>query len=161
MVISDTHNDTEYTELALEVFAKDKYDRLFVLGDIGIDTLSLLNPLHEKILAVKGNCDGYELDDFARFPLPYLNYAYAFDKFIVLTHGNYYNEFNYDQKYDILLEGHSHISGLVQRKDGRIIANPGSLSLPRDYNHSFLSIDEQGLKAIDVKTGEIVHFLDF
>ncbi len=161
MVISDLHNDENYTKAAIDLFKKESFDKLFVLGDIGIDSIRLLNPLHEKILAVKGNCDGYDLDDVARFNLPYINYDYDFSKFIVMSHGNFYSDFNYDKPYDIFLEGHTHMSLLVKKKNGQIVANPGSLSDPRDYSHSYLVMDEKGLRVIDINSNEVVHFLEY
>jgi putative phosphoesterase len=162
MVISDTHNDTDATEEALKIFDAEKFDQLFVLGDIGSDVITLLNPYHAKILAVKGNNDEYDdIESYARFPVPYLNFAYAFGKFIVLTHGHYYNEYTYDQNYDIFLEGHTHRSKIIERPDGKIIANPGSLSLPADDNASYIEMDEKGIRVKDIHTGEIVHWLDF
>ena len=161
MVISDLHNDCPYTKKAIDVFKEEKFDKLFLLGDLGEDSIRLLNPLHEKILAVKGNCDGYDLDDLARFQLPYLNYDYDFSKFIVLSHGNIYNDFSYDKPYDIFLEGHTHMSLLVSKPSGQIVANPGSLAEPRDYNHSYLAMDDKGLKIIDINSHEVVHFLDY
>ncbi|MCI1735472.1 MAG: YfcE family phosphodiesterase [Bacilli bacterium] len=161
MAIADTHNDTYYTQLALDVFTEESYDKLFVLGDIGLRTISLLNPYHARILAVKGNCDGEEEEAKARFQLPLITFDYDFGRMIVLTHGHFYTPYDYDQDYQIFLSGHSHLSGIYQKEDGKIIANPGSLASPRDYNHSYLALDETGLKVKDVETGEVVHFLDY
>ena len=162
MVISDTHNDIGYTELALALFDKEKFDRLFVLGDIGIVVIRKLNPYASKITAVKGNNDGFEdEEDIARFPLPYLNFTTAFGKFIVLTHGHYYNAFNYTDSYDILLVGHTHISGIQTLPNGRIVANPGSLALPNDGYHSYIVMDEKGMQVKDINSQGILHSLTF
>lgn len=161
MAISDLHNDVPYTKLALEVFQKEKYDKLYVLGDILCDCIDVLNPFASKIVAVMGNCDSYDEEDLARFPLPLINYDSQFGKFIILTHGNYYNEWNLDQPYDILFTGHTHISRIFKTREGKILANPGSLAEPRDGYHSYLSFDEKGMKVIDINSKEVVHFLDF
>ena len=161
MVISDLHNDVPYTKAAVELFNKERFDKLYILGDILEDSIRVLNPLSEKILAVMGNCDSYEEEEIARFSLPYVTFDYQFGKFIVLTHGHYYNEYNYDQPFDIMLKGHSHQSMIFVNDRKQIIANPGSLARPRDYNHSFMTIDEKGIKIIDINSNEVIHFLDF
>lgn len=161
MVISDTHNDTFYLKEALSVFRKQNYDKLYLLGDLGTKSIELLNPLHEKIVAVKGNNDFYSETDAARFDMPLINYDYALGKLIVLTHGHYYNHLNYDGDYGIFLSGHTHQSMIYHDPMGSYIANPGSLGLPRDGCHSYMSIDEKGMKVIDVTTGAVIHFQDF
>lgn len=161
MVISDLHNDVPYTKVAVELFKKEHYDKMYVLGDILEDSISILNPIHDKILAVRGNNDGYDCDDIALFPLPYITFDYEFGKFIVLTHGHYYNPYNYDQPFDIMLLGHSHVSGISVNERKQIIANPGSLAYPRDYNHSYMVIDEKGIRVLDINSGEVIHKLDF
>lgn len=161
MVISDIHGDVPFTKAAVDLFQKENYDKLYVLGDILEDPIRVLNPLSDKILAVMGNCDSYEEEDLARFPMPYLNYDYQFGRFIVLTHGHYYNAYSYDQPYDIFLEGHNHVSSILVDKQGHIVANPGSLARPRDDNYSFLEMDEKGLRVKDINTLEVIHWLDF
>ncbi|MFA6829964.1 MAG: metallophosphoesterase family protein, partial [Bacilli bacterium] len=153
--------DVIYTKQAIEIFQKEKYDKLFLLGDIGYRTIELLNPLHDRILAVSGNCDSFDETDLARFPMPPITFDYDFGRFIVLTHGHYYTPYDYTQPYGIFLSGHTHMSQIITKSDGKIIANPGSLACPRDYNHSYLEMTDTGLKVKDIETGEIVHFLDY
>ncbi len=161
LVISDLHNDIPYTKAAIELFREESFDKLYLLGDLLEDSIKLLNPLSEKIIAVRGNCDGDYEEDIARFSLPYLTFDYQFNKFIVLTHGHYYNEYNYDQPFDIMLKGHSHASGIFVDDRRRILANPGSLARPRDGYHSYMVIDEKGIKIIDYNSRAVLHFQDF
>ncbi len=161
LVLSDLHNDQEYTRAMIELFREEKFDKMYILGDILEDSIRMLNPLSEKILAVKGNCDGTVEEDLARFPLPYLTFDYAFSKLIVLTHGHYYNPYNYDQPYDIMLLGHSHQSGIFVDDRKRIIANPGSISRPRDGHHSYMAITEEGISIFDYNSKGVIHKLDF
>lgn len=160
MVISDLHNDVPYTEAAVEIFKKENYDKMYVLGDILEDSIRVLNTISEKITAVMGNCDSYDEEELARFPLPYINYDYEFGKLIVMSHGHYYSPYNYDQGYDVFLMGHTHISGIYQDMGGRIQANPGSLARPRDGMHTYMRLDEKGIKIIDINSNTVVHFLD-
>lgn len=161
MVISDLHNDVEYTKAVVSLFREDNFDKLYILGDTLADSIRILNPLSEKILAVKGNCDGYEEDDLASFPLPYITFDYQFGKFIVLTHGHYFNPYNYDKPFDIMLMGHSHQSMIYQNNNGQIIANPGSLARPRDDYHSYMVMDEEGMRVMDFNSKAVIHSLKF
>lgn len=161
MVVSDLHNDIPYTKAIVDLFQKEGFDKLYLLGDILEDSIRILNPLSEKILAVRGNCDGYDDEELARFPLPYLTFDYQFGRFFVLTHGHYYTPRNYDQSYDIMLLGHSHCSMIYVDEDRHIIANPGSISCPRDGHHSYMVIDDKGLRVLDYNSGAVLHFLDF
>ena len=160
LVISDLHNDVSYTKAAVDLFQREKYDKMYVLGDILEDSIRVLNTISEHIVAVLGNCDSYDEEEIAKFRMPYLNYDYAFGKLIVLSHGHYYSPYNYDKDYDVFLMGHTHISGIYQDEKGHIIANPGSLSQPRDGIHSYLRMDEKGLAILDFNSGETIHFLD-
>lgn len=161
LVISDLHNDLEYTKAMIGLFKEEKFDKMYILGDIIEDSIRMLNPLSEHILAVKGNCDGNEEEELARFPLPYITYDYAFSKLIVLTHGHYYSPYNYDEPFDIMLLGHSHQSGIYVDEKKRIIANPGSISRPRDGYHSYMVIDEKGITIFDYNSRGVIDCLKF
>ncbi len=160
-VLSDLHGDIAYSKAALSLFKEEHFDKLYLLGDLLFDAIDVFNPLHQKILAVRGNCDSYEEIDSARFDRPLINRDVQFNKRIVLTHGNYYNPMNCPFPYDIRLLGHSHVSSLTQRKDGKIIANPGSLSEPRDGIHSYRVMDEKGRRIIDFDSSSLVQSLNF
>lgn len=161
LVISDLHNDVPYTKAAVELFQKENFDKLYVLGDILEDSIRVLNPLSESILAVKGNCDSYDEDEIARFSLPYITFDYQFGKFIVLTHGHYYTPYSYEEPFDIMLVGHSHCSMIYENDRHQIIANPGSLARPRDGNHSYMILDEKGIIIKDIDSQEVIHFYEF
>lgn len=161
MVISDLHNDVEFTKAVVSLFNEEKFDKLYILGDILADSIRLLNPLFDKILAVKGNCDGYEEEDLARFAMPYLTFDYQFGKLIVLTHGHYFNSYNYDRPFDIMLMGHTHQSFIYQNQNGQIIANPGSIARPRDGFYSYMVMDEEGMRVIDFNSKAVIHSLHF
>lgn len=161
LVISDIHDDTSTCYKVIEMFEKEKYDKLFILGDIGYSCISIFNSIHEKITAVTGNCDtSYEREE-ALFDMPYINYSYAYNRFIVLTHGNYTNSYSYEGNYDIFLSGHTHRSSLVRINNGKIVANPGSISCPRDGIRSYISIDEDGLKLYSFDGNKLLDSIQF
>ena len=154
MVISDTHGDETYLSMALDIFYKDNYTKLYHLGDIGRASIRLLNPLSSKIKAVKGNNDFF-LED-AKFKCDsYIEFDYVFNKLIVLTHGHYFSPYTYKKNYDIFLYGHTH-TGLIQKIGNQIIACPGSISLPRDKHNSYIEINEKSIKLIDVETKKVI-----
>ncbi len=159
MVISDTHNDVTYLPLALSEFRSSNFDKLYVLGDIGADSARLLNEFAEKITAVKGNNDFDYVENACNFPLPYINYSSLNGKMIVLTHGHYYNEYNITDRYDILLVGHTHRVS-VKSNGERLILNPGSLALPRDSNHSYMTMDEKVILIKNIVTGGVIRRIE-
>lgn len=160
-VLSDLHNDADYAKAALSLFKKERFDKLYLLGDLLYDVIDVFNPLHDKILAVRGNCDSYEEIDFARFDRPLINRDYQLKKSIVLTHGHFYNPTNYTAPYDIRLVGHSHQSFITKDKRERIVANPGSLAQPRDGIHSYRIRDDKGRRIRDFDSSSVVDSLDF
>ena len=154
MVISDTHSDTIYLNQVLNIFYEKEYSKLYHLGDIGIDSIRLLNSLYKTIKAVKGNND-FTLKE-AKFKCSdYIEYDYAFNKLIVLTHGHYINQYTYNKEYDIFLYGHIHRSK-IEKYNNKIIACPGSISCPRDGIHSYIEINEKEMKIINIKNNKVI-----
>ena len=158
MIASDIHGSEYYCKKLIEEFENHKADKLLLLGDIlyhgprndlphdyypkGV--ISLLNPLKEKLLCVRGNCDT-EVDQMVLdFPI-LADYAYLYidGKTIFATHGH---KFNCDNppplnKGDILLNGHTHIPA-IENKGDYIYINPGSVSIPKNNSdHSYLIME--------------------
>lgn len=146
-IVSDIHGSSKNIKKVLEYFDFDG-DYLLVLGDILYhgprnnipenyepkEVMAMLNARKDKILAVRGNCDG-EVDQMVLdFPitadymiLPFENYK------VFMTHGHLYKEFPWMKKEDVLLSGHTHIP-VAKQEDGMICLNPGSISIPK-MNH--------------------------
>ncbi len=161
LVLSDIHGQNDILKPILDFFQKERYDRLFLLGDITRNSIPLLNEFSEVITAVKGNCDDKETVDEASFLMPDYTLAREFQRVFFLTHGHLYNEYAFSDLYDVFLSGHTHHPLLRRNGEDKIIANPGSISRPRDSLPSFISIDEEGLKLYDVNTMSIYDTLDF
>lgn len=157
LVVSDLHNNIFYTKKIIEIFKSDTFFKLLILGDIGIESIKLLNPFANKILAVRGNNDGYNNEDsISKFDLPLINHIIFNNLRIYFTHGHIYNENNFPASYDVLLLGHYHIS-YIYKKGHSFVANPGSISLPRDNYHSYMIIDNEGIKIYDINTRKLVN----
>ena len=105
---------------------------------------SLLNPLKQEILCVRGNCDT-EVDqmvlDFpimAEYCLLELNGQTVF-----ATHGHHFNPQNPPmlKDGDILLNGHTHIPA-NQNMGTYTYMNPGSVSIPKEGSaHGYMIFD--------------------
>jgi len=156
LVAADLHGNVEYTKKLTQFFEEGRFQKMYLLGDILRDSILLLNPYHDRIVAVKGNCDTELEEDTALFSLPYLNFDSIDGKFTVMTHGHYYSSGSYDQPYDIFLEAHTHVSRIIRNRYGAIIANPGSIARPRDGHHSVMVIHDQDMSIIDIDTKAIL-----
>ena len=83
VIASDIHGSAYYCRKLLERLEEEKEDRLILLGDVLYhgprndlpkdyapkEVIAMLNPLKEKILCVRGNCDT-EVDQMVlEFPI--------------------------------------------------------------------------------------------
>lgn len=158
MIASDIHGSAFYCSKMLDAFKSNQADRLILLGDILYHgprndlprdynpkaVITMLNPLKDKLLCVRGNCDT-EVDQMVLdFPV-LADYAliYADGKTIFATHGHNYNceKLPPLSKGDILLHGHTHVPVIKDMGDYTYI-NPGSVSIPKENSeHSYLIME--------------------
>lgn len=158
MCISDIHGNIECLNKAIEKFREENADKLIILGDFSgyylsssdFEVAEILNNMAGSIIAVKGNCDSFETDKLFNFELGYLKTIDINGIKVTLTHGHMYNRNNLpDNCGEIFLSGHTHI-GTLEEINGKIIANPGSVSKPRGgTKKSYIIIDEE---KIELKT---------
>ena len=161
LIASDIHGSAYYCEMLLNVFEKEKADRILLLGDILYHgprndlprdyapkkVIAMLNPLKDKIFCVRGNCDT-EVDqmvldfpilaDYSVIPLE--------NRLVYATHSHIYNENNLPPlcKGDILLCGHTHIPKCTEYEN-YVYMNTGSVSIPKENSpHSYM-IYENGI----------------
>lgn len=107
LIASDIHGSAYYCNLLLKAVKEENADRILVLGDIlyhgprndlPLDyapkkVIEMLNPLKDKLLCVRGNCDT-EVDQMVlSFPI-LADYSIipVGDRLIYATHGHNYNE---------------------------------------------------------------------
>lgn len=172
LIASDIHGSAYYCDLLLKAIETEKADRVLILGDILYHgprndlpkdyapkkVIEMLNPLKDKLLCVRGNCDT-EVDqmvldfpilaDYSVIPLE--------DRLIYATHGHNFNENNLPpmSQGDILLNGHTHVSKCVEHSDF-IYMNPGSVSIPKeDTPHSFMTLEDGKFLWKNLETMEI------
>ena len=160
MVISDIHGSLFYLKKVIEIFEKNNYDKILILGDELYhgprnplpkeynpkEAAELLNRYKNKIIAVRGNCDS-EVDQMVlNFPITAdYNMIFWENKKIFMTHGHIYN---IDSPLpmedgDIMIYGHFHIP-IIQRKNEKMFLNPGSISLPKENNPNSFGVFENG-----------------
>lgn len=152
MVISDIHGGVKYLQKAIEKYKEEKAERLLILGDFtgdfnsssSLEIAEILNEMADKICAVRGNCDSESFEALLNFGLTDIRHINVNNKVVTLTHGHLYNRYNLPEYCgDIFLNGHIHY-GMIEKVDGRIFANPGSITKPRNGSeHSYLTIDEE------------------
>lgn len=148
MIASDIHGSAYWCRRMLEKFNEEKADLLLLLGDILYHgprndlpkeydpkaVIAMLNPIADKLLCVRGNCDS-EVDQMVLdFPVM-AEYAllHIDGTTIYATHGHIYGEDNPPKLKNgiVLLCGHTHIPKITEH-DGYIYVNPGSVSIPKD-----------------------------
>ncbi len=158
LIASDIHGSAFYCDLLLKAIEKENADRIILLGDILYHgprndlprdyapkkVIEMLNPIKEKLLCVRGNCDT-EVDQMVlSFPV-LADYAVipVGDKLIYATHGHNYNPSTLPPlaKGDILLNGHTHIPKCTEYENF-VYMNPGSVSIPKeDSCHSYMMLE--------------------
>ena len=168
---SDIHGSVYYTKALLEKFNESKAEKLILLGDLLYhgprndlpkdyapkEVIAMLNPLKDKIYAVRGNCEA-EVDqmvlDFpvmATYALLVLNGVTFY-----ATHGHIYNPENLPpiNPGEALIYGHVHLP-IAEKRGDIYILNPGSTSNPSSYavledkHFQILTFDGQVIKEID------------
>ena len=155
MVISDIHGGVKYLEKALERYREERSERLLILGDFtgyfnsssSMEIADMLNQMADQICAVRGNCDSESFETMLNFGLMDIRHINLNGKVVTLTHGHIFNKYNLPEYCgDIFLSGHIHY-GTIQKENGRIFANPGSITKPRNGSeHSYLTIDEEEIQ---------------
>ena len=172
MIASDLHGSAYYCKLLMQRWAEEQADTLIFLGDILYhgprndlprdyapkEVIAMLNPLADKLLCVRGNCD-CEVDQMVlQFPI-LADYAVLAEcgRRIYLTHGHVINK-DHPLPFaeeDILLHGHTHIPACETCGSFRYL-NPGSVSIPKNGScHSYMTLEGGEFCWKDVETGEI------
>ena len=155
IIASDLHGSFYYVNKLIERFHQTNADKLILLGDILYHgprndlprdynpkkVIEALNPLKDKIICVKGNCDA-EVDQIVLdFNVSTANKKIKVDGNVWhLTHGHKYNPESpkATNEGEIVLFGHSHIP-FDKVINGARYLNPGSTSIPKQNSaHSYI-----------------------
>ena len=187
LVLSDIHGGSEELKQALTFFPKFKCDFLILLGDLlnhgprnklpeSYDPMivgDILNQYKDRIISIRGNCDS-EVDGMV-FEFP-CNAAYGYIlvplqnrvQRIFLTHGHLHKIESSEQisklglnEGDIVLSGHTHVSGIFKKESGVININPGSISIPKGGTQKgFALITENAIELYNLE-GNLLNSYSF
>ena len=172
LIASDIHGSLKYCEMLLKAFENEKADKMILLGDILYHgprndlpenyapkaIIELLNPIKNKLLCVRGNCDT-EVDQMVlNFPI-LADYAIlpVGNKLLYATHGH---KFGIDNpppfsKGDILLNGHTHVPKCEDKGDF-IYMNCGSVSIPKENSpHSYVVLENDRFLWKNLENGNV------
>ncbi len=165
ILASDLHGSSYYAKKIKEIFLKEQGDMLVLLGDIyyhgprnpfpkdyaPMQVAEVLNTLKDKLLVIKGNCDS-EVDTLiSEFDFTEFSQIFVDGLKITLTHGHKYNKDNMPANAgDVMCYGHFH-TGFINKVGNTVVANAGSLSLPKDGTaHSYLIIQDNVITLKDI-----------
>lgn len=187
LVLSDIHGGAKEAKQALSFFQKFNCDAVVLLGDLlnhgprnkvpefydPMNVGEVLNQYKEKIISIRGNCDS-EVDQMV-FDFPCnASYGYIYIQLeskiikIFLTHGHLHKIDTVEQlnklglgKNDIVLSGHTHVSGIFKKESGITNINPGSTTIPKGGTKAgFALIDEKSIKLYQLD-GSIIDTYNF
>ena len=148
MFASDIHGSSYFCRKMLEMWKKEKAGRLILLGDLLYhgprnelpkeyapkEVISLLNSMKNEICAVRGNCEA-EVDQMV------LDFPVMAD-------------------YCIIVEGERTIYAThgprAERREGYVLLNPGSVSIPKEGNPPTYGILEGGSFCVKDFDGNII-----
>lgn len=146
MIISDVHQDANALEHIKEIFIKDKYEKLIILGDIEGNAKigQILSYFDKKLILLRGNCDLTIYDKYLPIkPLDiYVNKINGYMCYFAHGHKGMPKIEFYDKA--IYFSGHTHI-GSITNYFTIIMANPGSISKPRNNLKSYIEFTEQSI----------------
>ena len=177
LIASDIHGSAKFCKMLLEAFKKEKADKMLILGDILYhgprndlpenyapkEIIALLNPLKDKLLCVRGNCDT-EVDQMVLdFPI-LADYAVipVKNRLLYATHGHKFGATNPPplSKGDILINGHTHVPKCEDMGDFTYL-NCGSVSIPKENSpHSYMTLENGEFLWKNLETGEIYNEYD-
>lgn len=165
LIASDVHGSYDALKKVLEKVNSEKAEKLILLGDVynhgprnpfpaeysPMEVASALNSVKDNLIVVKGNCDSAVDTMISEFDFIENACLVINGKTVFLTHGHVYNKDAMPKtKYDAVIYGHFH-TGFIEEKDGVIVANAGSISLPKNNTKaSYILIDENEITLKDL-----------
>ncbi len=170
LIASDLHGSFYYAKKLMEIKNKEKADKLILLGDIynhgprnplpkdysPMGVAEILNGIKDELIVIKGNCDSAVDTMISEFDFIEELALVEDGKTFFLTHGHVYNKDNMPKtKYSALVYGHFH-TGFIELINGTVVANAGSLSLPKAGTaNSYLTLENGVLTLKDLNGGVI------
>ena len=175
LVASDIHGSKYYAEKLACRIDHEMVDEIVLLGDLyyhgprnplpkdydPMAVCDILNRYKDKTISAKGNCDAEVDVMISKFPCLATIRKTIHGKRYMFTHGHKYNMECLPANIDILVHGHTHISGIAMSKSGMVVANPGSVSIPKgDTTNSYMIVTDHSIVIKDLD-GEEISRIDF
>ena len=170
LIASDLHGSQYYAEKLLEIFNKEKADKLILLGDIynhgprnplpenysPMQVAELLNGIKDQLIVIKGNCDSQVDTMISQFDFVEDMCIVVENKSLFLTHGHVYNKDNMPKtNFNAIIYGHFH-TGFIEKQGEVTVANAGSLSLPKNNTpNSYILLEDTNLILKDLNGTEL------
>lgn len=154
-ICSDIHGSAFWCKKVVEKFKEENADKLIILGDVLYhgprnplpdgyspkEVCEMLNPLADKIIAVRGNCDS-EVDQMVLEFNVSSDYATVCDDKVKITLSHGHRIVPPLKQGDIYITGHTHVPLNVVEEEGYLHLNPGSVSLPKENSaHGYILYD--------------------
>lgn len=171
LIASDVHGSSYYLKKVIEAFEKENASLLVLLGDVynhgprnplpteyaPMSVSEILNGIKDKLVVVKGNCDSQVDTLISEFDFIEDMLVISGDKKVFLTHGHVFNKDNLPKtKIDAIIYGHFH-TGFIEEKDGIVVANAGSISLPKNDTENSYIILQAGVITLKNLQGKVLH----
>ena len=137
--VSDIHGSVDGLNRVIDIYIKEKADKLILLGDTAAsmdreaneEIAKILNGIKKKVEVIRGNCDTIAFEELLDFEMYDMDILYINSKLVTITHGYYYNTTELPPNCgEIFIQGHTHVP-MLQKQNGKIIGNPCSISRPR------------------------------
>ena len=170
VIASDLHGSAFYAQKLMDICYKEDADKLILLGDIynhgprnqlpkdynPMKVAEILNGVKENLVVIKGNCDSEVDKMISEFDFVSDMALLSGNKTVYLTHGHVYNKDNMPKsKFDAIIYGHFH-TGFIEKVGETVVANAGSLSLPKnDTPNSYILLEDNLLTLKDLERKEI------
>ncbi len=171
IIASDIHGSAFWCRRLLDCVHAMNADTLLLLGDILYhgprndlprdyaprEVTAMLASLSIPVCGVRGNCDAEIDQTVLGFPV-FADFSLLLSgrQRIFVTHGHLYTPEDHPRLLpgDAFLFGHIHVP-VCEMRDGILILNPGSVSIPKEGSpHSCMSFEDGVFHWIDLESGE-------
>ena len=154
-ICSDIHGSAFFFFFFFYKFKEENADILIFLGGVLYhvprnplpdgyspkEVCEMLNPISDKIIAVRGNCDS-EVDQMVLEFNVSSDYATVCDDKVKITLSHGHRIVPPLKQGDIYITGHTHVPLNVVEEEGYLHLNPGSVSLPKENSaHGYILYD--------------------
>ncbi len=175
LIASDLHGSGFYAKKLVEIKNTENADKLILLGDIynhgprnslpneysPMEVADILNGIKEELIVIKGNCDSAVDTMISQFDFIENTCLMDNGKALFLTHGHVYNKDKMPKtKFDAIIYGHFH-TGFIERQGDTVVANAGSISLPKNGTPNSYLIYENGELTLKDLDGNIIKSVNF